>query len=258
LTKVKQHIVLSINIIAAVVLVGCAKSVEVTTDFPRPLLEPYPLVAGVRYSPELTDFIHTENPELQPEWTIKLGTANLQMFRALLNGMFIKTIELDIDTQVAVDPAIDFIIEPRLEELEFSVPQQSGSDQFVVWLRYNLKLLQPDGQLIGNWRITGYGQEDEGDMGMGSGNAMKDAAITALRDAAASIVVGFTKAPGVEEYILTRIDRPDEALPEVALLEDGVPEDALAEDPLAEDPLAEDPLSEDNLLKNHETAEDQS
>ena len=86
----------------------------------------------------------------------------------------------------------------------------------------------------------------------------RHAAITALRDAAASIVVGFTKAPGVEEYILTRIDRPDEAVPEVALLEDGVPEDPLAEDPLAEDPLAEDPLSEDNLLKNHETAEDQS
>jgi len=243
LIKSKQIIVLLTNIITIVVLVACAKSVEVTTDFPPPLMEPYPLVAGVRYPAELTDFIHTENPELQPQWTIKLGTANLQMFRALLNGMFIKTIELDVDTQAAVDPEIDFIIEPRLEELEFSVPQQSGSDQFVVWLRYNLKLLQPDGQLIGNWRITGYGQEDEGDMGMGSANAMKDAAITALRDAAASIVVGFTKAPGVEEYILTRIDKPDEALPEIALLEDGVPED---------------PLAEDNLLKNHETAEDQS
>ncbi len=208
------------------------------------------MVAGVRYPAELTDFIHTENPELQPQWTIKLGTANLQMFRALLNGMFIKTIELDVDTQAAVDPEIDFIIEPRLEELEFSVPQQSGSDQFVVWLRYNLKLLQPDGQLIGNWRITGYGQEDEGDMGMGSANAMKDAAITALRDAAASIVVGFTKAPGVEEYILTRIDKPDEALPEIALLEDGVPEDPLAEDPISEDPISEDPLAEDPISED--------
>jgi hypothetical protein len=248
LIKSTQLIVLLINIIAAMVLTGCAKSIEVTTDFPPPLLEPYPLVAGVRYPAELTDFIHTENPELQPEWTIKLGTANLQLFRTLLNGMFIKTIELDANTEAPVDPEIDFIIEPKLEEMEFSVPQQSGSDQFVVWLRYNLKLLQPDGQLIGDWRITGYGQEDEGDMGMGSGNAMKDAAITALRDAAASIVIGFTKAPGVEEHILTRIDVPDEALPEVASPGDDVPEDALHEDPLAED----------MLLKNHETAEDQS
>jgi hypothetical protein len=258
----KQLVILSVTVSAATVLGACAKSVQVTTDFPPPLMEPYPLVAGVRYRAELTDFVHTENPELQPEWTIKLGTANLQMFRTLLNGMFIKTIELDVNPQVPVDPAVDFIIEPKLEEMEFSVPQQSGSDQFVVWLRYNLKLLQPDGQLIGDWRITGYGQEDEGDLGMGSGNAMKDAAITALRDAAASIVVGFTKAPGVEEYILTRIDAPDEALAEVTSTGDSVPEDASPGDDEPEDALSKDPLpedeDEDNLPETHETADDQS
>jgi hypothetical protein len=247
LIKQKQIIVFFTNTIIAVMLFACAKSVEVTTDFPTPLMEPYPLVAGIRYPAELTDFIHTENPEFQPEWTIKLGTANLQMFRTLLNGMFIKTIELDTDTQANVDPEIDFIIEPRLEELEFSVPQQSGSDQFVVWLRYNLKLLQPDGQLIGDWRITGYGQEDEGDLGMGSGNAMKDAAITALRDAAASIVLGFSKAPGVEEFILARINEAEEMTPKSTLPLDDLPEAALSADPLAED----------NPPESHETAEDQ-
>jgi hypothetical protein len=246
LIKSKQHIVFATNIIAAVVLIACAKSVEVKAYFPPPLLEPYPLVAGIRYPAELTDFIHTENPELQPEWTIKLGAANLQMFRTLLNGMFIQTIELDADTQASVNPEIDFIIEPKLEEVEFSVPQQSGSDQFVVWLRYSLKLLQPDGQLIGNWRITGYGQEDEGDLGMGSGNAMKDAAITALRDAAASIVVGFTQAPGVEEFILTKLDTPDESLSEVDLPGGNLPQDV----------LSAEPLPEDNLPENHETKED--
>jgi len=73
-----------------------------------------------------------------------------------------------------------------------------------------IKLLQPDGQLIGEWRITGYGQQDQGDMGLGSENAMKEAAITALRDAAANIVVGFAKAPGVEKYILPDNDLPAE------------------------------------------------
>ena len=126
--------------------------------------------------------------------------------------MFIKTIELDPSSEEFYDPEIDFIIEPKLEEVEFSVPQQSGTDQFVVWLRYNLKLLQPDGQLIGEWRITGYGQQDKGDLGMGSENAMKEAAITALRDAAANIVVGFAKAPGVKKNILPDI-LPDNELP---------------------------------------------
>jgi len=207
---------------------ACAKSVEVTADFPAPLIKAYPLVAGVRYPTELTEFTHIEDPELQAEWTIKLGAANLQMFRTLFNGMFIKTIELEADPQSPVDSEIDFIIEPKLEDVEFSVPQQSGTDQFVIWLRYNLKLVQPDGQLIGNWRITGYGQNDQGDFGMGSQSAMKDAAITALRDAAANIILGFPKAPGVAEFVLPRNDSTDDELaPNVLPKDDETAEDQL-------------------------------
>lgn len=207
-----RFIIFTVIAASIAALAGCAKSVEVTTDFPAPLVEPYSLVAGVRYPADLTDFTHVEDPELQAEWTIKLGAANLEMFRTLFNGMFIKTIELDPISKEVFNPEIDFIVEPKLEEVEFSVPQQSGTDQFVVWLRYNLKLLQPDGQLIGEWRITGYGQQDKGDMGMGSENAMKEAAITALRDAAANIVVGFAKAPGVKKNILPDV-LPDNELP---------------------------------------------
>ena len=210
MTHSKRFISFTIIATSIVALGGCAKSVEVTADFPAPLMEPYALVAGVRYPADLTDFTHVEDPELQAEWTIKLGAANLEMFRTLFNGMFIKTIELDPNSKEVFDPEIDFIIEPKLEEVEFSVPQQSGTDQFVVWLRYNLKLLQADGQLIDDWRITGYGQQDKGDLGMGSENAMKEAAIMALRDAAANIVVGFPKAPGVEKYILPDNDLPAE------------------------------------------------
>ena len=127
--------------------------------------------------------------------------------------MFNNVIELDAESQVETYPEIDFIIEPKLEEVEFSVPQQSGTDQYVVWLRYNLKMLQPDGQLLGNWRITGYGQQDQGDLGLGSENAMKGAAIAALRDTAASIIVGFNKAPGIRKYIVAPEASPENNLP---------------------------------------------
>lgn len=176
-------------------------------------MEPYPYVAGIRYPADLSDFTHIEDPELQAEWTIKLGAANVQMFRTLFAGMFYKTIELGTEPQADIDPEIEFIIEPKLEDVEFSVPQQSGTDQFVVWLRYNLKLFEADGQLISNWRITGYGQHDEGDMGLGAETAMQGAAIAALRDAAANIIVGFDKAPGVAEHILHTNDSPENSLP---------------------------------------------
>ena len=192
-------------------MLGCAKSVEVLAEFPEPAIEPVPLVAGIRYPTELTDFTYKEDPELSPEWTIKLGEANLRMFRALFKGMFIKVIELNNKTgnetdDEATEIAVDVIIEPRLEEIEFSVPEQSGDDQFTVWLRYTIHITSTEGKLITDWRVTGYGQEDEGTMGMGDETAMRGAIITALRDAAAYIAITFSSVPEVKSTLLTPIN----------------------------------------------------
>jgi hypothetical protein len=197
---------------ATLLIFGCTRSVEVLTQFPEPVMEAFPLVMGIRYPTELTDFTHNEDPELAPEWTIKLGKANLRMFRALFTGMFIQTVELNNAANESADKentaeelttaSLDAIIEPSLEEVEFSVPEQSGNDQFTIWLRYNIRITTPEGELITDWRITGYGQEDEGSMGMGDETAMREAAITALRDVAANIATNFGSAPNVKRTLL--------------------------------------------------------
>lgn len=202
--KLQLIIVLSCFFLVISLLSGCAKSVDVVADFPTPLVEPYPFKVGIRYPADLTDFVHTEDPELEPEWEIRLGEANVLMFNKLFGAMFAETVALDSDPEIPPPEQIDFIVEPKLEELDFSVPRQSSTDQYVVWLRYNLGLFKPDGQLISNWRVTAYGQEDEGNFGMGSETAMRDAAIKALRDTAATIILGFPEAPGVKEQIFGR------------------------------------------------------
>jgi hypothetical protein len=216
--------------IGVLLLFGCAKSIEVVESFPEPVLVPLPLTVGVRYPTELTNFFHSEDPELSAKWNFKLGQANLKMFRILLDNMFTQTIELNVpatelqaedsqsDTTVdseatpnlpqtaipnasaasATDMALDVILEPSLEELEFSTPLISGTDQFTIWLRYNIKIIAPDGELLRDWRITGYGQQDEGAMGLGDEEAMRRAAITALRDAAANIAVNFSSLPELQ------------------------------------------------------------
>jgi hypothetical protein len=196
--------VLKVFLLASIlVFTGCSRSVDVAADFPEPLLEPLPLTLGVRFTSDLADFTHTEDPSLEPEWEIRLGEANLRMFRAVFAGMFTNVVELSPDSAANAVAGVDLIIEPRLEELEFSVPNQSGTDQYVVWLRYSLKILLPDEQLVSDWRITAYGQKDEGNLGMGSEDAMKAAAIKALRDAGASIAIGFANAPGVKAQFLS-------------------------------------------------------
>jgi hypothetical protein len=200
LNKIIQVLVFNIFI------TGCAHTVDVTGEFPEPVIEPLPLTVGVRYSTELRSYVHVEDPILDSEWTIRLGEANLSMFRTLFAAMFATVVELDATMPGEGAEGVDAIIEPKLEDLEFMVPQQSGNDQYTVWLRYNLRILKPNGQLIGDWRVTAYGQEDEGAMGMGDEDAMHEAAITALRDAATNIIIGFTSAPGVKDTLLSNDD----------------------------------------------------
>jgi len=167
-------------------------------------MEPLPLAVGIRYPAELAEFMHVENPMMDAEWTIRLGEANIKMFRTLFAGMFEEMVELEGTAAGEGAAGVDAIIEPKLEELEFTVPRQSGNDQYTVWLLYNLRILSPEGKLIGDWRVTAYGQQDEGSVGTGAEESMKAAAVTALRDAATSIILGFPTAPGVSTHLLPK------------------------------------------------------
>ena len=44
---------------------GCSQSMTVQTGFPTPVLEPLPLVVGIRYPEALTNFVHQEAPPLE-------------------------------------------------------------------------------------------------------------------------------------------------------------------------------------------------
>ncbi|SVD83792.1 uncharacterized protein METZ01_LOCUS436646, partial [marine metagenome] len=45
-------------------LAGCSQSVAIQTEFPAPVVEPLPLVVGIRYPHALTDYVHQEAPPL--------------------------------------------------------------------------------------------------------------------------------------------------------------------------------------------------
>jgi hypothetical protein len=185
---------------------GCATSIKVADDFPEPLVEKLPLTVGIVFNEKLSTYVHVEDPMMDAEWSIDIGQANVDMFRALFTGMFAEALELKLNEDgtpiIPAAPRLDAVIEPRLEDFEFSVPRQSGNDQFTVWIRYNIRTTTPENEAISNWRVTAYGQVDEGAMGLGDGAAMQEAAVIALRDAAANIATGFSKAPGVRKKLL--------------------------------------------------------
>ena len=181
-------------------LAGCSQSMTVQTGFPTPVLDPLPLVVGIRYPDTLTDYVHQEAPPLEAEWTIRLGAANELLFDKLFGAMFMQTVALEQEASIAAHPELDAVIEPTLEEFEFSLPRQSQTDQYAVWLRYNVRVYTPDGELICNWPVTAYGQA--GAKTMAAEKSMQRATVLAMRDAAASIAVGFINAPGIKDKLL--------------------------------------------------------
>jgi hypothetical protein len=173
----------------------------VPQTFPVPLVERIPVRVAVHYSPALTEFVYKEDIAAERDWTVQLGAANVRMFDAVFQGMFAVTQRVDsVQGAAAEMPEADVIIAPVVDTFEFSSPSQSATDQFAVWIRYNLDVYSPDGQLVARWPVAAYGQSGTG--GMSDEKSMERATVLALRDAAATIAVNFTKQPKIRETFL--------------------------------------------------------
>lgn len=185
---------------------GCAQTVAVDADFPAPLVEAMPVTVGVRYTPELVDFTYVEDLPGDVSWTFRIGPANRQLFERVLGGLFAQVVPVE---GLATPPGLAAVIEPEIKALEFSLPRQSRSEVYGVWIRYNLRVLGPDGALVANWPISAYGESDSR-MFKGS-RSMEVATVRAMRDAAATVVAGFATDPDIRKALLE--DTEDEALP---------------------------------------------
>jgi hypothetical protein len=87
------------------------------------------------------------------------------------------------------------IPEPLLEQIEMSVGVRmpENFEHFVheeeVWIRYRLKVYDTDGKLVSNWPVAAYGKSQT--TTLGNSDALQRAAILAMRDAAALMIMKF-------------------------------------------------------------------
>lgn len=181
------------------VLSGCATNVSVDNPrIPDPLITPMPLSVGARYPEAFDHFVHEEQVIGKEKWQVDLGSSNKMLFDKLFSAMF-------TDFQVvgeSVDPAslgIDAMIEPTIDAFEFSVPEQSQTDAFAVWIRYRIKIFDRTGTQIANWPISAYGKSQTALFG--DDEALRRAAVLAMRDAAALIIMQMDKSTGISSLI---------------------------------------------------------
>ena len=181
------------------VLSGCATSVSVDNPrIPDPLITPMPLSVGARYPDVFDHFVHEEQVIGKEKWQVNLGASNRMLFDKLFGAMFTEFQVID----ESVDPAslgIDVMIEPTIDAFEFSVPEQSQTDSFAVWIRYRIKIFDRNGTQIANWPISAYGKSQT--TMFGDDEALRRAAVLAMRDAAALIIMQMDKSTGISSLI---------------------------------------------------------
>ena len=168
---------------------GCGSSVTLKTPtIPEPLLEQIPMSVGLRMPENFEHFVHQEKVYGREEWSIDLGRSNAALFEQLLAHMFAGVKVLGPDDNPQLLP-LDALIEPSIDAFEFSTPEQSNTDAFAVWIRYRMKVYDREGKLVSNWPVSAYGKSLT--TTMNSSAALQRAAILAMRDAAALMIMKF-------------------------------------------------------------------
>jgi hypothetical protein len=170
------------------------------------LIEPLPVRMGVIFPPELYNFIHSEAIPQQSTWTIDLGDANVAMLEPLFATMFSETLEVnDMPLEPGRIDAVDGVLRTALEKFEFDVPIGERDEFVEVWMQYRLTLLEPDGNVVTEWPVSGYGKAE---LSGKREQAVHRAAIVAMREVGATISTQFAVQPDVTYWLEERQNGP--------------------------------------------------
>lgn len=183
--------------------VGCmTTNVEVpTTQFPVPLMQQIPVRMGLFLPDELRNYEFRQDLGDAGIFEIEIGPAQEAMFNNLLTGMFVKVVQASDPTTYDTLDA-DAVLVPRIAEMQFSTPQQTRTDYYEVWIRYDLQLYDQDGTVLVQWPLTAYGKANTQNYLLASTSpTLTQAALNACRDAMAFFTVQFQSVPGVQQWL---------------------------------------------------------
>ncbi|MGK0297111.1 MAG: hypothetical protein ACI9XC_000712 [Gammaproteobacteria bacterium] len=194
-----------ISLFLIVSISGCGKSLnlQVDTAVPTPIASQLPLVVGVYYNDNFKNFIFKESTDAREDWTIDNRSSRILLFDDILPSMF-KTVN-SVNNVTSSDSLVDGILEPEVIEMQVALPEETHSDMFEAWIKYGIKLYSPSGKIISEWQITGYGKTHTA-MFKNKEKGLTTAINMALRDIGAKMVLDFPRAPGIKNWLSTKID----------------------------------------------------
>ena len=185
-------------------LSSCGVSnVVIDGSFPTPNINKMPVAIAVYYDDALKDFAYLEYSETgREEYNIESGKSHVQLFNVVLPAMFDRVVFVDSMEEVPT-LGVDAVFAPAIEEFQLALPAKTKLDVFEVWIKYNMRLLTPEGDYIADWVLTSYGKTPT-ETFRSVEAAINDAAVVALRDLASSFALSFDQVPEVRDWLNNR------------------------------------------------------
>jgi hypothetical protein len=181
--------------LAAVFMAACGSNVTLDpVTIPAPLIDQMPLSVAIRIPAEFEHYIHEDEILGREKWRIDLGRSNAALFSQLFEFMFDDVTVLGPDDDASA-LSVDALVEPSIDAFEFSVPSQSKTESYAVWIRYRLKIYDSAGDMYANWPLSAYGKSEQ--FGLTGDEPLKRAAILAMRDAAALMIMNLEKSTAI-------------------------------------------------------------
>lgn len=188
---------------ALFLLNACAgKQVVVEGWFPPPVMNKIPLTVGIWYGDDFAnhEFFDETKSKTESDWLVKTGQAQVQMWNALFAGMFEHTVRLEaMPSPANSDHAVDFVLIPHVDDLQYSLPAQTNVKIYEIWFRYRFEMVSANGDKLAEWFMTAYGKTPTAFM-RSAEKAVNLAAVMALRDAGAHFIISFEQQPAIQQW----------------------------------------------------------
>lgn len=179
---------------------GCTNSLRVTGELPTPLIKTIPQSVSVLYDKDFKQYVYTETSEDRGKWVISSGEAQTRLFNQVLPELFESVEEIKALPTRQKPANTDLVLYPSVSEFQYSVPRETKFKVYEVWIKYNLKVFEGDGDMIADWIVTAYGKTPTAFM-LSNEDAMNAAVIVALRDLGANLSLGTRRVPEIKMWL---------------------------------------------------------
>ena len=185
-------------LLAVLFISGCSTSAQVQIDssFPTVVSKPKAVRAAIVFNDDFKTYVATPNRTT----SIDLGSAQTELLSNAFAGLF-RDIEF-VSTAADVTLENALVITPSVQEVQVSTPSDTYLNVYEVWIKYSLDIQTANGDQVDSWFMPAYGKTPDSFM-LSKTNAIEEAAVIALRDAGAKLLLDFYRIPSVYNWLVT-------------------------------------------------------